>query len=79
MIIIPLYDLCAQNTELAALLTDDIGLKVGEFDANNADRAPYVWADHHSKSNNISMMLQTWMMSMFRLIFMQMKKIKHVY
>ena len=42
MIIIPLYDLCAQNTELAALLTDDIGLKVGEFDANNVDRAPYV-------------------------------------
>lgn len=42
MIIIPLYDLCAADTELAALLSDGVGLKVGEFDAINTNSAPYV-------------------------------------
>lgn len=42
MLIIPLYDLCAANVELSALLTDGAGLRVGEFDANNTHGAPYV-------------------------------------
>lgn len=42
MLIIPLYDLCAVDTELAALLSDGVGLKVGEFDAINTNSAPYV-------------------------------------
>lgn len=42
MLIVPLYDLCATDTELAVLLSDDVGLKVGEFDANNTNSAPYV-------------------------------------
>lgn len=42
MLIIPLYNLCSQNAPLAALLTDSEGLKVSEFDANNADNSPYV-------------------------------------
>ncbi|WP_127493075.1 tail completion protein gp17 [Acinetobacter calcoaceticus] len=42
MLIIPLYELCEQNTELAGLLTDSTGLKVSEFDANNTNGAPYI-------------------------------------
>lgn len=42
MLIIPLYDLCAANAELAGLLTDSVGLKVGEFDADDTTSAPYV-------------------------------------
>ena len=42
MLIIPLYDLCAVDTELATLLSDGVGLKVGEFDAINMNDAPYV-------------------------------------
>ena len=42
MLIIPLYDLCAVDTELATLLSDGVGLKVGEFDAINTNSAPYV-------------------------------------
>lgn len=42
MLIIPLYDLCAANLELAALLSDGVGLRVGEFDANNTEGTPYV-------------------------------------
>lgn len=42
MLIIPLYELCAANPELAALLTDDVGLKVSEFEADSSVTAPYV-------------------------------------
>jgi len=42
MLIIPLYELCEQNSELAGLLTDSNGLKVSEFDANNTNGAPYI-------------------------------------
>ena len=42
MLIIPLYDLCAADSELPNLLSDGVGLKVGEFDANNTHGAPYV-------------------------------------
>lgn len=42
MLIIPLYELCEQNAELSGLLTDSVGLKVGEFDANNTNGAPYI-------------------------------------
>ena len=42
MLIIPLYDLCAANTELSALLSDGAGLRVGEFDASNTEGTPYV-------------------------------------
>lgn len=42
MLIIPLYDLCAADTELSVLLSDGVGLKVGEFDAINMNGAPYV-------------------------------------
>ena len=42
MLIIPLYDLCAADTELSALLSDGVGLKVGEFDAINMNDATYV-------------------------------------
>lgn len=42
MLIIPLYDLCAANIELSGLLTDSVGLKVSEFDADATTSAPYV-------------------------------------
>lgn len=42
MLIIPLYDLCAADAQLSAMLSDDTGLKVGEFDADNFANAPYV-------------------------------------
>lgn len=42
MLIIPLYDLCAANAELSGLLSDSVGLRVGEFDANNTEGTPYV-------------------------------------
>lgn len=42
MLIIPLYDLCAANVELSALLSDGAGLRVGEFDASNTEGTPYV-------------------------------------
>lgn len=42
MLIIPLYEICEQNTDLADLLTDSTGLKVSEFDANNTNGAPYI-------------------------------------
>lgn len=42
MITIPLLSICSQVPELVTLLTDDVGLKVGEFDADNFKNAPYV-------------------------------------
>lgn len=42
MLIIPLYDLCAADTELSALLSDGEGLRVSEFDASNTEGTPYV-------------------------------------
>jgi len=42
MLIIPLYNLCSENAELSVLLSDSVGLKVSEFDANNTNGAPYV-------------------------------------
>lgn len=42
MLIIPLYEICEKNSELAQLLSDEAGLKVSEFDANNTNGAPYV-------------------------------------
>lgn len=42
MLIIPLYELCAANTELSGLLTDSVGLKVSEFDVDDTTSAPYV-------------------------------------
>lgn len=42
MIVIPLLDVCRDVPELVRLLSDDIGLKVGEFDADNFKNAPYV-------------------------------------
>ncbi|MCG9492685.1 DUF3168 domain-containing protein [Acinetobacter pittii] len=42
MLIIPLYEVCEKDAELVGLLTDETGLKVSEFDANNTNGAPYV-------------------------------------
>lgn len=42
MLIIPLYEICENDAELAGLLSDETGLKVSEFDANNTNGAPYV-------------------------------------
>ncbi|MDC4734331.1 hypothetical protein NQ841_08985 [Acinetobacter baumannii] len=42
MLIIPLIEICEKDTELVELLTDEVGLKVCEFDANNTNGAPYV-------------------------------------
>lgn len=42
MLIIPLIEICEKDTELVGLLTDEVGLKVSEFDANNTNGAPYV-------------------------------------
>ncbi|OTS03100.1 hypothetical protein CAT25_03040 [Acinetobacter pittii] len=42
MLIIPLIEICEKDTELVGLLTDEAGLKVSEFDANNTNGAPYV-------------------------------------
>ncbi len=42
MLIIPLIEICEKDTELVELLTDEAGLKVSEFDANNTNGAPYV-------------------------------------
>lgn len=42
MIIPPIEALCAANPDLVALLTDDTGLKISEFDAGTSAAAPYV-------------------------------------
>nr|DAR57312.1 MAG TPA: tail component [Caudoviricetes sp.] len=42
MLIIPLIEICENDTELVGLLTDEAGLKVSEFDANNTNGAPYI-------------------------------------
>jgi len=42
MMIIPLYDLCGSNPQLAAKLSGTDGLKVGEFDANSFANPPYI-------------------------------------
>lgn len=42
MLIIPLNTICSQVPELVTLLSDSVGLKVGEFDADNYKNAPYV-------------------------------------
>lgn len=44
MIIPPIMELCAVVPELVMLLSDELGLKISEFDATIAVKAPYcVW------------------------------------
>jgi hypothetical protein len=42
MIIIPLEEICSKSQALKALLSDDIGIRVSEFDASKTINAPYV-------------------------------------
>ncbi|MFW1816003.1 DUF3168 domain-containing protein [Acinetobacter guillouiae] len=42
MFIIPLESLCNENSELKQMLSDSVGIKVSEFDADGGKEAPYV-------------------------------------
>ncbi len=53
MIIIPLEELCSAEPLLRGLLTDSVGLKVAEFDADLNQSPPYVcWQIIHAEGQH---------------------------